>query len=447
MVEIMNNKEYINNEELDYVCSLDRASLKYTRHKSRMLLYVSFFTIFALIVWSAYAMIDETTSGSGKVIPSNQIQKVQSFEGGVVSEILIQDGNKVTKGQALIKLDDVGLVSNYGENQLRFIELQAKAHRLEAEAFNKPFKNEEKALGDLKEQMDHERSLYLTNQEQLNNVLSSKQEQILQSEQQLEEARAKKKELSKNYKLIKQQITITKPLVSKGIVSEIDYIKLRREANTLYGNMRSTELSIPRLKAVIEEKKKNKKELRLNFSSRAKEERNKVLAEMSRINEKMGALNYKVNQAILRSPVDGTVKRVLVSTIGEVVQAGRDLVEIVSSDDSLVIEAKIKPSDIAFLHPNQEVVVKFTAYDFVIYGGLKGRLTKISPDSILDEDGNNAYLIRVVTDKTYLGKEEDPLEIIPGMTTNIEILTGKRSVLQFLLKPILRAKAGAFRER
>ncbi len=442
-----NNNEYVNSEELDYVCSLDRASLKYTRHKSRMLLYISFLTIVALIVWSGYAMIDETTSGTGKVIPSNQIQKVQSLNGGIVSELLIKDGNKVLKGQALIKLDDIGLVANYGENQLRFVELKAKACRLEAESTNKPFKNNIEDSVNLKKYMSYEQSLYKTNKEHLDNILSSRQEQILQSEQQLAEAKAKKRELTKNYKLIKKQIKITKPLVSKGIVSEIDYIKLRREANTLYGEMRSTELSIPRLKAVIAEKRQNKKELRLNFSSGAKEELNKVLAEMSRLHEKMGALDDKVKRAILRSPVDGIVKRILVSTIGEVVQAGEDLVEIVPADDNLVIEAKIKPSDIAFLHPNQKVVVKFTAYSFVIYGGLEGNLYQISPDSILDEDGKNVYLVRVTTDKKYLGTEEDPLEIIPGMTTNIQIVTGKRSVLQFLLKPILRAKANAFRER
>jgi len=443
----MNNNEHISKEELEYLHSLDRASVNLKRGKSRMLLYVSFLTIFAFIVWSAFAMIDETTTGTGKVIPSSQIQKVQSLEGGIVSEILIKDGMHVSKDQPLIKLNDVGFASNFDENQLRFNELRAKACRFQAESTNKPFVDDSDGSENLKQQMKHERSLYQTNLEHLNNVLSSTQEQILQAQQQLEEVKAKKRELTKNYKLITEQIKITKPLVAKGVVSEIDYIKLRREANTLYGEMRSSELSIPRLKAVIDEKKKNKKELRLNFRSNAKEELNKVISEMSRIKEKMSALNDKVKRATLRSPVDGTIKRILVSTIGEVVQPGADLVEIVSSDDNLVIEAKIKPSDIAFLHPDQEVVVKFTAYDFVIYGGLKGRLYQISPDSILDEKGNTAYLVRITTDKTYLGTEEDPLKIIPGMTTNIEILTGKRSVLQFLLKPILRAKANAFRER
>ena len=443
----MKENQYINKEELEYISSLDNASLNYTRHKSRMLLYISFLTIVASIVWSSYAMIDETTSGSGKVIPSSQIQKVQSLEGGIVSELLVKDGDKVVKGQALIQLNDVGFAANYGENQLRFTELQAKICRLEAEASNLPFEEDDTATNALKKQLQHEFSLYNTNKEHLKNILSSTQEQILQSTQQLAEVQAKKRELTNNYKLIKEQLKITKPLVSKGIVSEIDYIKLRREANTLFGDMRSAELSIPRLKAVIDEKKKNKKELQLNFCSNAKKELNKVFSEMSRIREKMGALDDKVQRATLRSPVDGTVKRVFISTIGEVVQPGENLVEILASDDNLIIEAKIKPSDIAFLHPNQEVVVKFTAYDFIIYGGLTGRLYKISPDSILDEDGNTAYLVQVITDKKYLGSEEEPLEIIPGMTTNIEILTGKRSVLQFLLKPILRAKAGAFRER
>jgi len=443
----MKNNQYIDEEELEYVSSLDNASLNYSRHKSRMLLYISFLTIVVSIIWASYAMIDETTSGSGKVIPSSQIQKVQSLEGGIVSELLIKDGDKVTKGQALIQLNNIGFSSNFSENKLRFIELEAKICRLKAESADVPFEEDKSASTDLQKQLQHELSLYNTNKEQLNNLLSSTQEQILQSTQQLAEVKAKKRELTNNYRLIKEQLKITKPLVSKGIVSEIDYIKLRREANTLYGEMRSAELSIPRLNAVIEEKKKNKKELRLNFCSNAKKELNKVFSEMSRIREKMGALDDKVQRATLRSPVDGTVKRVFISTIGEVVQPGEDLVEILASDDNLVIEAKIKPSDIAFLHPNQEVVVKFTAYDFIIYGGLKGRLYQISPDSILDEDGNTAYLIRIVTDKTYLGSEDDPLEIIPGMTTDIEILTGKRSVLQFLLKPILRAKAGAFRER
>ncbi len=434
-------------EELEYITSLNSATLNVARHKSRLLLYISLVSILTFFIWSAFAMIDETTSGTGKVIPSSQIQKVQSLEGGIVEEMLVRDGQRVKRGEALIKLSDIGFATTFGENQLRFQELQAKSHRLEAEAGDKPFVQPSNISSDLAKQFAHEYSLYQTNTAQLNNLIASTQEQIRQAEQHLEEAKAKKEELRKNYRLIQEQVRITQPLVAKGVVSEIDFIKLRREANTVYGDLRGTELSIPRLEAAIEEKKKNKQELRLNFQSTAKEELGKVLAEMSRVREKMMALNDKVERTVLRSPVDGVVKRILVSTIGEVVQPGEVLVEIVAADDNLVIEAKIKPSDIAFLHPDQEVVVKFTAYDFIIYGGLRGRLYQISPDSILDEDGNNVYLIRVKTDKNYLGTEDDPLEIIPGMTTDIEILTGKRSVLQFLLKPILRAKESAFRER
>lgn len=434
-------------EELEYISSLNSATLSVSRHRSRTLLYVSFFSVIAFFVWSAFAMIDETTSGVGKVIPSSQIQKVQSLEGGIVEEISVSDGERITKGQPLLRLSDIDFAKTYDETRLRYQELQAKSYRLEAEASGNDLRADDEVTERFATQFAYERSLYETNRAHLKSLTESIQEQILQAAQQLEEAKARKRELEKNHALMQEQIKITQPLVARGVVSEIDFIKLKREANTLYGELRSTELSMPRLEAVIEERRKRRTELTLDFQSTAKEELSKTTAEMLRLREKMESLRDKVRRATLRAPVDGTVKRILVSTIGEVVQPGSVLVEIVAAEDVLVIEAKIKPSDIAFLHPDQDVVVKFTAYDFIIYGGLEGKLYQISPDSIIDEEGNSVYLVRIKTDKNHLGSEAEPLEIIPGMTTNVEILTGKRSVLQFLLKPILRAKESAFRER
>ncbi len=444
---INRGKKHHTNEDLAYMESLSAAVLEKTPARSRMILWIALGVIFWLLVWASFAEVDELARGIGKVIPSKQVQIVQNLEGGIVSEILVDEGEMVEKGQILVRIDDTSFSSSYEENRLRYLELKAKSIRLEAEASGKPFKVDDKTKAEMTGLILQEQSLYYTNQKQLARKINILKEQVSQRENELKEAQAKEQQLERSYKLIAKEVEITKPLVESGLVSQVEYLQLSRQASSMKGELDAVSLSIPRIRSTINEAKDKIEESRLEFQHQAKEELNKVSAEMSRILESGQALEDRVKRTLVRSPVKGVVKQLLVNTVNGVIQPGMDIVEIVPIQDTLLIETKIKPSDIAYLYPGQKAIVKFTAYDFAIYGGLTGKVTYISSDTIVDEEGNNYYLVRIKTDSNHLDRNGEQYEILVGMVANVDIVTGKKTVMDYILKPILKAKQGALRER
>ncbi|WP_297485031.1 HlyD family type I secretion periplasmic adaptor subunit [Sulfurimonas sp.] len=435
-------------DDLKYMNSVSAAILMQTKMKTRIILWLAAIIVIWLIVWAYFAQIDALTRGQGKIIPSQQLQIVQNLEGGVVNEILVKEGENVKKGQILLKIDDTDFASKYMESQLRYNELWAKSSRLIAESSGKPFHVDKKLLKIAPELLEHEKSLYLTNKEQLNNNIRIYQRRLSQKRTERKEAEAKLRQLRSNYVLLAKEIQMNKPLVAKGIVSEVEFLQLQRKAGKLHGEVEQTKLSIPRLISVIEEQKNNIKEVKLKFQNTAKENYNKTKAEMERISKKNVAQEYKVRRSLIRSPVNGTINQILVNTIGGVVKPGMDLVKIVPSQDNLIVEAKIRPSDIAFLYPGQKAIIKFSAYDFAIYGALNGVLTHISADTIVDKiDKKSYYLVKIKTDKNYLGTKDNKLKLIAGMTADVDIITGKKTVLDYILKPIRRAFINTLSER
>ncbi len=435
-------------KDLGFMNSVSAAILLRSTLKMRLMLWLGLFAVIWIIVWAYFAQIDQLTRGQGKVIPSRHMQVIQNLEGGIVSELLVQEGQFVTKGTTLLKIDDTGFTSSYEESQLRYDELKAKTIRLKAEAHSTPFNADENTTLAMPLQIAQERSLYLSNQEQLDNSLTIYSRQLRQRKNELIETEAKREQLKKNFKFIKKELNISEPLVREGVVSEVNFLQLQRQANTLDGELEATILSIPRLKSVIKESKNKMTDVRLVFKNKAKEQLNEALAEMARIKKANMARQDRVLRTLVRSPVDGTINRLLINTVGGVVQPGMDIVEIVPNDDSLLVEAKIRPADIAFLRPEQKVIIKFAAYDFAIYGSLEGTLTHISPDTIIDEvDHQNYYLVHAKTDRNYLGDDADKLKIMIGMTADVDIITGKKTVLDYILKPILRARQNALSER
>ena len=435
-------------EDLAYMNSVSSAMLMKSNVTTRAMLWIGAAVIIWLIVWAYNAEIDALTRGQGKIIPSHQIQVIQNLEGGIVSEILIREGQSVKKGDILVKIDDTGFVSSFAENKLKYDELEAKAIRLLAESTGKKFKVSSKIEKKSPDLIKHERSLYKSNLEQLDNNIVIYNRRLNQKRAEKKEAQAKLNQVTSNYTLIKKELAINKPLVDKGLVSEVEFLQLTRQANTLKGEMQSLKLSIPRLVSIIEEQKNNIKEVRLKFQNAAKEAYNETKAEMSRISRTNVAREDKVKRTDVRSPVDGTINQLLVNTVGGVVKPGMDLVEIIPSQDNLLVEAKIRPADIAFLYPGQKAIVKFSAYDFAIYGSLEGTLMHISAGTIVDEiDKQSYYLVRIKTDKSYLGNEDKKLNLIVGMTTDVDIITGKKTVLDYILKPILRARENTLSER
>jgi adhesin transport system membrane fusion protein len=292
-----------------------------------------------------------------------------------------------------------------------------------------------------------ESQLYNSRKMELDTTIEILEEKAKQRRQELAELEEKKTELTRTYQLLKREIELTEPLVAQGAVSEVEVLRLQRQASTMLGDIAAAKLSMPRVRSQLNEALKEIKEEQLQFANSAKKELNEVQAELDTLSATSVALADRLDRTAIRSPVYGTVKQVLVNTMGGVIQPGMDLIEIVPLEDTLLVEAQIKPADIAFLRPDQKAMVKFTAYDFTIYGGLEAKLEYISADSVVDEKGNAFYQVKVRTNQNYLMGKGEKMPIIPGMVATVDILTGKKTILSYLLKPVLKAKQTALRER
>ena len=416
--------------------------------RSSHLILICTTAFFAIaLLWAALADIDEVTRGEGKVIPSNKIQVIQNLEGGIVSEILVSDGEQVEKDQPLLRLDDIRFSSSYREAKSRYLTLQAQAARLSAAANNQEITIPEAVWKEDPDLARNEVALFNSQARELASNLSILEQQTAQTRQELAELEAKKNKLARSYNLVKQELGMSAPLAEEGAISEVEILRLKRSVNDLRGELDASRLAIPRLQSAHEEMKNKIKDLEISFRTKARSELNEVEAELSSVEESLRGQQDRVSRTLVKSPVRGTVKQVMVTTVGGVIQPGMDLMEIVPLEGNLLVEAHVRPADIAFLRPDQTAQVKLTAYDFAIYGGLPAKLEHISADTITDENGDSFYLIKVRTERSYLGTEDNPLKIIPGMTAVVDILTGEKSVLDYLLKPVLRARERALRER
>jgi membrane fusion protein, adhesin transport system len=398
-----------------------------------------------MIVWASLAHVDEITKGDARVISSRQLQLIQSFDGGVVSEILVKEGQVVEKDQLLLKIDETRATSGVRESAAQGFALRARQARLRALAEGSTFlppvmsdNPEEKRI------VEEERRLYGTRVSELNTQLAINQQQLQQREQELTEMRSRKGAAERGLDLSQQELTRTKPLLASGAVSEVDILRLEREVSRGRGDSEQASAQISRVLAAIGEAQRKIQETELAFRNDARKEMADVMGKLNALNQGAVALTDKVDKSQIKSPVRGRVQRLLANTVGGVVQPGKDIVEIVPLDDVLVLEAKVVPKDIAFIHPGQAATVKFTAYDFSIYGGLAAEVENISPDTVLDDRGNAFYLVRVRTTQANFGEK---MPVIPGMTAEVDILTGSKTVMSYLLKPILKGKAYALRER
>jgi adhesin transport system membrane fusion protein len=429
---------------MDWYAEADWARTHEQPLRARFLLYLALMVFVVLIIWASVAEVDEIARGEGKVVPSSQLQVIQSLDGGVVEEIYVKEGQAVNVGDVLIRVDSTRFTSSLAENQAQIFALTVKAMRLEALTQNKPFiLPKELAAGDVSI-IAQEMSLYNSTQSEILAQTSVSDQQIVQREQELREARAKLEQASRSLELTEQEFRATEPLVATGAVSEVEILRLRRDVARLRGERNQTNAQISRIQSAIQEAERKKQEVRLNFSNKLSTELSDTLGKLSALNATSTGFADKVVKADLKSPVRGTVKRLLINTVGGVIQPGKDIIEIVPTDDTLLLEAKIRPQDIAFLHPGQTAIVKLTAYDFAVYGSLEGTVEHIGADTVINEKEEAFYIVRVRTKSASLG---DNLPIIPGMVAQVDIMTGKKTILAYLMKPILRAKANALSER
>lgn len=354
----------------------------------------------------------------------------------------------VNAGAPLLRLDDTRFRSNAGESEADRLALEARIQRLTAQVEGKETltlsptimaKSPDIANGEL--------ALFASVNKRIQSELSGLNEQLVQKKQELLDYQAKAEQYRRSLSLLQQEISMSEPLVAKGAISKVEVLRLRRSEVDTRGQLESVTLAVPRAQAALKEIESKMGEARGRYRSEALSQLNEARTDLSKTEASGKAIEDRVNRTLVTSPVRGIVQQLMVNTIGGVIQPGNDIVEIVPLDDTLLVEAKIRPQDIAFLRPGQEAIVKFTAYDYTIYGGLKAKLEQISPDTVTDKEGKSFYVIRLRTEKNHLGSDKNPLIIIPGMVASVDIITGKKTILAYLLKPILRARAEAFRER
>ena len=430
-----------NKNDTEYVNSVSQALLEDTPNSTKVILYTVTLLIFFFFIWAYFTNVDQLVRGEAKVIPYGQNQKVQNFEGGIVSEILVKEGDLVQKGDALLKIENKQYSSIYEKNVFEIDELKIKEKRLFAEANDKEYVLEKDEIS------KKEYALYLSNKEQLDSKIRILDEQLVQKIKEKDELYSKIKYLNNSYELINQEKNVLEPLNEKGIVSKVELLKLRREANSIKDELEASKLGLSRLDSTISEYKNRINESKQEFKNTAQKELNDITSKLNQSAKQNQGLEDQVKRTLIVSPVTGYIKKLNINTIGGSVQPAMDLVEIVPKEENLLIETKIKPEDIAFLKPGLKASIKFTAYDFAIYGSLDGEIEKISPDSTTTEKDETYYYIYIKTEKNYLGSKEKALNIIPGMRGSADIITGQKSILTYLLKPIIKTKQYAFTEK
>ena len=434
-------------EEFSFYADARSAVERSQPQGGRILIWVTLGAIITFILWAAWIEIDEITRGMGKVIPSSQIQDVQNLEGGIVGDILVKEGETVEKGQILMTMDDTQFMSNLDGQKISRTAMEIKRSRLQAEVNGEFPLISDQAWQDAPDLAQQELELYGSRQEELQSRKNVLLEQVAQNQQQIEEMGEQRKLLVRRKGLLKEELGIAQRLAASGAVSRIEVLRLERQVSDVDGELAVTRETVDRLNAQQQEVHQRIRELQLTFISSTRGELNETQAKIKELEATGTALEDRVARTQVRSPVKGVVKQIMVNTEGGVVQPGMKMMEVVPLDDKLLIETRIRPQDIGFLHPGQKAVVRFTAYDFTIYGGIEGKLTHISADTITDEQGESFYLAHIETERNNLDEDDATRPVITGMVANVDIMTGKKPLLSYLLKPVLRAKQLAFSER
>ncbi len=434
-------------DDTDFMSELEAASNLRPTGASILLLYSIVGLILLGVIWASLSQVEQITRGSGQVVPSQEIQVVQSLEGGILRELLVREGELVEKGEVLLRISDVQFSSEERGTEARALRLRAKKARLTAEANGEDYSVPDDIRESAPRIAENERALFASRQKELASAVSILNDKITASKAQLSELETQRVRMIESRRLLKEELDITKQMVAKRAVPKLEEIRLQREYNDISGQIDAIEDQRGVLEAELASSEKERDSQLDKFKSQALGELNDVSAEISALEENLKSIGDRVDRAEVRAPVDGIVNNLAITTIGGVVEPAMPLVEIVPIDDELKIVAKVAPSEIAFIHPGQEVKVKVTAYDPQIYGSLPGTLERIGANSVTDREGNIFFEVDIRTEKNYLGSADRPLPITPGMVADIEVITGKRTILEYLLKPLLRARDRAFTER
>lgn len=424
-----------------------------TPRTARMLLFTTLALFAVFIVWAHFAVLDEVKRGSGRVVPARQVQVVQSLEGGIISEILVQEGAIVEQGQPLARIEDTNFASQFGEIRERQGSMAARVIRLEAETQGRPLQFPAELDQANPRAVAAERSVFEAHARKLAQDIDVIEQQESQKRKEIDELRASETRYSETLKLLNREVELTRNLHNQRVVPEIEMLRVDRQATDMRGQLAVVKATIIKTEAAVQETQSRISGVRAAFVAQAEDDLAKSRADLAVLDENIKSAQDKVRRTELRAPVRGIVNKLNVNTIGAVVQPAASLMELVPLDDTLLVEGRIRPQDIAFIRPNHEAVVKLSAYDSSVYGSLHGKVERISADTIVDEKGDKNergetfYRVMIRTEKNHLGTAENPLPVIPGMVATVEILTGAKSVLDYLIKPARLLRDEALRER
>lgn len=413
-----------------------------------LLLFTIVAVFIVFIVWAHWATLDEVTRGQGKVIPSSEVQQIQHQEGGTIEAFLKKEGDEVQKGEVIMRLRDVGAASDLGASTAKYMSLQAKKFRLQAEAegLETPEFPEE-VVEAVPESVMEEMKTFNASKRRRTSQISVYEQQVRQRQQEINEITTRISGKQAEISLLQQEIDRMAPAVSRGSVSESELLATQQRLAAQQTEISGLRASLPRARSAIREAQARIDEIRETALSDAQSELSTALIEINTIEKTLAALEDTRQRTDITSPVDGIIKDFRYNTVGGVVKPGEIIVEIVPNDEQLLVQANIRPADIAFIHPGQKAVVKITAYDFSIYGGLTGEVIDISADTITNEEGESFYRIRVRTDENELKRKGEILPIIPGMVAGVDILTGEKTVMEYILKPFKKTLDNAMNER
>jgi adhesin transport system membrane fusion protein len=408
---------------------------------ARLIIVASAFAFVLFLIWASLAQVDEVTRGQGKVIPSSKLQVITAADPATVSEILVRSGQRVRKGQLLARLDNPESASQLGQIQAETESLQARSARLTQEGTGQSVAC---SGGDCA----GEQALRNARESALRSKVAALNATADQARREAAEAAATIQSLQGSLALAQKQVAMIEPLAAKHIVPQTDLLDKRREVNDIQGRIAAAREQQGRAMAAVREAQAQASQASFEFRQSALDERSQINAKIAVNEQSLRGAQGKQSRTEIRSPVDGIVNDVQVTTIGGFVQPGQKIMEVVPLGERLLVESRVKPSDIAFIKVGDRALVKVTAYDFSIYGGLDGHVVQVSADSIYDENEKQAFFTVIIeTGKSYLSANGHPLPITPGMMTDTQIITGRKSILTYLMKPALKARSDALRER
>ena len=418
-------------DDLDDVMMIEPAKA------AQYLLYVVAALFLTALVWASVAKLDRVTRGTGKVVTSNQLQQIQYLEGGIVKEILVSSGDTVTAGQVLVKLDPTQMNVEFAQGREGYNLLAARIARLEAEAALEPLSFPRELVAAAPRVVANERALYEARRAEMDAAVGIEKNKLDQRREAYEDAKVSVQTATEAFSLASQELQMVKRLVEKGIEPRVELLRAQQREAASRGEKQRAEIAVNRSAFEVNEAEGEVDRIRKTFAASAADELNTAKADFEDLKGELPALEDKVARTDVRAPVAGVVNRVLVSTVGGVVAPGETIVEVVPSEDTLIVQARIKPSDIGFLKIGQDAKVSITAYDSSVYGSMKGVIETISPDAIEDEKtGESFYNIVVRTHADKLESKRGNLNILPGMAAEVAILNGKRTVLAYIMKPL-----------